>query len=251
MICASGIRRHPVPAYARHDTSRPQTREPTHGRPRSRHAGVHDAKNHRLWTQRTASRRQDGRRMEQDAVRIQRHSRLPGARSVWHRRGGAEESQALHSQSGRVVSWVHLLHYALRCSSLLGRRWKHGGACFENQNRRVRILLARMGRDLGRFERFHPPVSAGNGHLDLFEIIMYMQKFYEHLFLKTDEESGMKVVDEERLKKFATLLRDSVDKDSDGLISQQEFVRGYCIWNMHLGNAETSSKLNLLAADVY
>ena len=41
---------------------------------------------------------------------------------------------------------------------------------------------------------------------------MYMQKFYEHLFLKTDEESGMKVVDEERLKKFATLLRDSVDK---------------------------------------
>ena len=52
----------------------------------------------------------------------------------------------------------------------------------------------------------------GNGHLDLFEIIMYMQKFYEHLFLKTDEESGMKVVDEERLKKFATLLRDSVDK---------------------------------------
>ena len=44
------------------------------------------------------------------------------------------------------------------------------------------------------------------------EIIMYMQKFYEHLFLKTDEESGMKVVDEERLKKFATLLRDSVDK---------------------------------------
>lgn len=91
----------------------------------------------------------------------------------------------------------------------------------------------------------------GNGHLDLFEIIMYMQKFYEHLFLKTDEESGMKVVDEERLKKFATLLRDSVDKDSDGLISQEEFVRGYCIWNMHLGNAETSSKLNLLAADVY
>ena len=52
----------------------------------------------------------------------------------------------------------------------------------------------------------------GNGHLDLFEIIMYMQKFYEHLFLKTDEKSGMKVVDEERLKKFATLLRDSVDK---------------------------------------
>jgi len=76
-------------------------------------------------------------------------------------------------------------------------------------------------------------------------------KFYEHLFLKTDEKSGMKVVDEERLKKFATLLRDSVDKDSDGLISQEEFVRGYCIWNMHLGNAETSSKLNLLAADVY
>ena len=46
-------------------------------------------------------------------------------------------------------------------------------------------------------------------------------------------------------------MRDAIDRDGDGTISKDEFVRGYCIWQMHINKAEQRSQKNLLAADVY
>ena len=70
-----------------------------------------------------------------------------------------------------------------------------------------------------------------NGSLELFEIILYMQEHHQHLFSHKDVD-GQMVVDEERLKSFAAFLRDQLDRDHDGLISREEFIKGYCIWQV-------------------
>jgi len=89
-----------------------------------------------------------------------------------------------------------------------------------------------------------------NGSLELFEIILYMQEHYQHIFSHKDVD-GQMVVDEEKLKSFASFLRDSLDRDRDGLISKEEFIKGYCIWTMNIHKAEQQSMKNLLAKDVY
>lgn len=78
-----------------------------------------------------------------------------------------------------------------------------------------------------------------------------MQEHFQHLFSTVDEVDGRSMVDERRLKEFAAFLRDAIDRDGDGTISKDEFVRGYCIWQMHISKAEQRSQKNLLAADVY
>lgn len=89
-----------------------------------------------------------------------------------------------------------------------------------------------------------------NGSLELFEIILYMQEHYQHIFSRKDVD-GQSVVDEDKLKNFAAFLRDSLDRDHDGTISKEEFVKGYCIWQMNLHKAENQTKANQLAHDVY
>jgi hypothetical protein len=39
-------------------------------------------------------------------------------------------------------------------------------------------------------------------------------------------------VDKDKLKKFAAFLRDTLDRDNDGQISKEEFIKGYCIWQV-------------------
>ena len=78
-----------------------------------------------------------------------------------------------------------------------------------------------------------------------------MQEHFQHLFSTVDEVDGRSMVDERRLKEFASFLRDAIDRDGEGTISKDEFVRGYCIWQMHINKAEQRSQKNLLAADVY
>ena len=88
-----------------------------------------------------------------------------------------------------------------------------------------------------------------NGQLELFEIILYMQEYWEHAFSHKDVD-GRNVVDEDKLKNFCVFLRDALDKNNDGLISKEEFVRGYCIWKMHLGKFEQESQKRRAAADL-
>ena len=38
--------------------------------------------------------------------------------------------------------------------------------------------------------------------------------------------------DEERLKSFATTMRDEIDRNGDMVIDKEEFVMGYCIWKV-------------------
>ncbi len=71
-------------------------------------------------------------------------------------------------------------------------------------------------------------------HHHTFEIILYIQEHYQHLFSHKDVD-GQMVVDEERLKSFAAFLRDQLDRDHDGLISREEFIKGYCIWQVYIG----------------
>jgi hypothetical protein len=40
--------------------------------------------------------------------------------------------------------------------------------------------------------------------------------------------------DQAKLKSFAELLRNSVDRNQDGFISKNEFVTGYCIWKVYM-----------------
>lgn len=89
-----------------------------------------------------------------------------------------------------------------------------------------------------------------NGSLELFEIILYMQEHYQHLFCYKDVDAQT-VLDEEKLKKFAEFLRDTLDRDHDGQISKEEFIKGYCIWQMHVHKKEMESAKNLMAAEVY
>jgi len=90
----------------------------------------------------------------------------------------------------------------------------------------------------------------GNGTLELFEIILYMQSYHQHLFLRRGPDD-MDEIDQAKLKSFAELLRNSVDRNQDGFISKNEFVTGYCIWKMHISKATASSEKNILAARVY
>jgi len=89
-----------------------------------------------------------------------------------------------------------------------------------------------------------------NGSLELFEIILYMQEHYQHLFAHRDVD-GQQVVDEEKLKGFAEFLRDTLDRDHDGCVSKEEFIKGYCIWQMHIHHVEQKSEKMLAAASVY
>jgi hypothetical protein len=58
-----------------------------------------------------------------------------------------------------------------------------------------------------------------------------------HLFHKRDRENGQLAVCPDRVKTFSQLLKDKIDTDGDGLISKREFIRGYCIWQMHIKKA--------------
>jgi hypothetical protein len=58
-----------------------------------------------------------------------------------------------------------------------------------------------------------------------------------HLFHKRDRENGQLVVCSDRVKTFSQLLKDKIDTDGDGRISKDEFIRGYCIWQMHIKKA--------------
>ena len=58
-----------------------------------------------------------------------------------------------------------------------------------------------------------------------------------HLFHKRDRENGQLSVCPDRVKTFSQLLKDKIDTDGDGRISKGEFIRGYCIWQMHIKKA--------------
>ena len=95
-----------------------------------------------------------------------------------------------------------------------------------------------------------------NGTLQLYEIILYMQEHHQHLFLKKDKDvDGQSIMDEVKLSGFARFLRDALDLDHDGEISREEFVRGFCIWQMHVHKHQNdfceSEEKKLLASDVY
>ena len=95
-----------------------------------------------------------------------------------------------------------------------------------------------------------------NGTLQLYEIILYMQEHYQHLFLKNDKDiDGQSIMDEDKLSGFAQFLRDALDLDHDGEISREEFVRGFCVWQMHVHKIQNDfceiEEKKLLASDVY
>jgi len=94
--------------------------------------------------------------------------------------------------------------------------------------------------------------SDGDGQLELYEIILYMQEYCLHLFYHPEPGvDGLMIVDDEKLRAFATLLRDQLDRDKDGFVSREEFIKGYCIWQMHLKRAKDATSMHLLASDVY
>jgi len=64
-----------------------------------------------------------------------------------------------------------------------------------------------------------------------------LQERMPHLFHKRDRENGQLSVCPDRVKTFSQLLKDKIDTDGDGRISKGEFIRGYCIWQMHIKKA--------------
>ena len=64
-----------------------------------------------------------------------------------------------------------------------------------------------------------------------------LQERMPHLLHKRDRENGQLSVCPDRVKTFSQLLKDKIDTDGDGRISKGEFIRGYCIWQMHIKKA--------------
>jgi hypothetical protein len=65
-----------------------------------------------------------------------------------------------------------------------------------------------------------------------------LQERMPHLFHKRDRENGQLVTCPDRVKTFSQLLKDKIDTNGDGRISKEEFIRGYCIWQMHIRKAK-------------
>jgi len=87
--------------------------------------------------------------------------------------------------------------------------------------------------------------------VELFEIILYMKEKGQHFFERLCPITGAKITDEARLRQFADNIRGEMDLDKNGTISQEEFVRGYCIWAMHWAKQDRRSALHHQTSDVY
>ena len=70
-----------------------------------------------------------------------------------------------------------------------------------------------------------------NGTIELFEILLYVQEYLQHLFVKEDTlGDGEEEIDEEKVKQFADFVIHEIDENKDGKISMDEFVFGYAAW---------------------
>jgi hypothetical protein len=72
----------------------------------------------------------------------------------------------------------------------------------------------------------------------LLTFFTLLQERMPHLFHKRDRENGQLVTCPDRVKTFSQLLKDKIDTNGDGRISKEEFIRGYCIWQMHIRKAK-------------
>ncbi|KAJ1491534.1 hypothetical protein T484DRAFT_1882461 [Baffinella frigidus] len=70
-----------------------------------------------------------------------------------------------------------------------------------------------------------------NGTIELFEILLYVQEYLQHLFVKEDMlGEGEEELDEQKVKTFADFVILEIDDNKDGKISMDEFVYGYAAW---------------------
>mmetsp|Transcript_10692 Transcript_10692/g.35807 ORF Transcript_10692/g.35807 Transcript_10692/m.35807 type:complete len:157 (+) Transcript_10692:1042-1512(+) len=95
-------------------------------------------------------------------------------------------------------------------------------------------------REAERLFRTIDSLGNSNGFLELYEVILYIQEYMQHMFYKKNS-MGDNVVDEKKLKDFASNLRNLVDTNKDGAISLEEFVQGFVTWKHFIEEQEKAS----------
>lgn len=101
------------------------------------------------------------------------------------------------------------------------------------------------------YKTIHAHANSDSKGLEMYEIVLYMQERMPHLFQRRDRATNKMVMCADRVKTFCQLLSEKVDLDHDGYISKDEFVKGYCIWQMHIRKAEMYQQSERQASFIY
>jgi len=104
---------------------------------------------------------------------------------------------------------------------------------------------------LDLYQTIHAHGNADAKGLETYEIVLYMQEQMPHLFQKRDRDTDKLVMCSDRVETFSQLLSEKVDLNHDGYISKDEFVKGYCIWQMYIRKAEMYQQSERNASWIY